>query len=140
MSDVRVTKGTISTGGKLYSSNFTAQSLQVAGSLQTLKFRNIPLFYGCYLVTTVKLWPLHANAQFACLCRGSNKSTVIIHTFVRLVLRRVVTLLTEAVCSLFRENYRCGRSHQALIKKAKFFLVGWGETAVMKSNFGNELF
>jgi len=119
-----VTKGNISAVCTLHSGDFTAQPLQVAGVVQTLKFGYISLFYGYYLVTTVKLWRLHANAQFACYIHRGNKSIVIRNTFVRRVLRRVITFLTEAVCSLFQENYRCDCSHQALIKKAKFFFGG----------------
>ena len=124
--DFRVTEGTISAGRTLYSSDFTAPTLQVAGAVQTLKFRNISPLYGCYLVRTVKLWRLHANAQFACFSRRSNKSIVMRHTFVRHMLRRVATFLTEAVCAWFQENYGRGCSHQALIKKAKLFLGGGG--------------
>jgi hypothetical protein len=49
------------------------------------------------------------------------------HTYVRHTLQRVVTFLTEAVCSLFQENYRCGYSHEALIWKAKGFFGGEGD-------------
>jgi len=40
---LQVTKGTVSAGRTVYSA---AQPLQVAGAVQTLKFRNISLVYG----------------------------------------------------------------------------------------------